>query len=189
MKTVGEITKIKTVILFILKECGGKQDFISLVKKMYFSQQQYLVEYGRPIYQDTFRAKRFGPVPVFTYKALGSVGDSSIKDIDDFRKSFGVTIENGVRYISANEDPDMDMLANAEVATIKDVIIQTSGKSARSLSEKSHDEAWVLASERAKDDPTDDYMSLVSIARAGGAKKSMINYIRQVQTFSSFCKS
>lgn len=71
MKASYEISKIKAMVLYILKESGGTLDFITLFKNMYFSQREFLVKFGRPLFKDSFRAVKLGPVPSFTYAAFG----------------------------------------------------------------------------------------------------------------------
>lgn len=45
----------------------------------------------------------------------------------------------------------------------------------------SHDDAYKAVCERMKDDPQKDVLTLIDIARAGGATDTMVNHIRQVQ--------
>lgn len=192
MKTNYEIDKIKAVVLYILEKSGGTLDYITLFKKMYFAQQLFLVRYGRTIFNDSFRAAKRGPVPSFTYKslssALGNLGDESA-DIRKFDSSFKITeVSKKIKYVSANDTLDMDELAQAEIDVLNEVIKETAGKTSDQLSELSHDEAWKIANERAKNDARDNYISLVNIARAGGATKQMLNYIRQNQMMDDFCR-
>lgn len=192
MKSIDDLDKIKSVILYILQQCGGTQDFVSLVKKMYFAQRKHLALYGRPIFNDMFYARERGPVPSFTYKALFACYNKSgvSEEINHFNASFGVNVVNGERIVSAKESPDMDELAGAEIKTINTVIDETKGFTAEYLSELSHkDQAWKLARKRVSDDPTDGRMSLVSIARAGGANKGIIDYLRESLTFDYWCKA
>jgi uncharacterized phage-associated protein len=191
MKATYDISKIKSLILYILKESGGKLDFITLFKNMYFSQKEYLVQYGKPMFKDSFRAMRRGPVPSFTYKAFRSALDNFVDatdDIKNFDSSFIIEEKDNVRYVTAKNEPDMDQLAGAEVATINKIIDRCKGKTPGQLSDASHDKAWEAASKRAEDDPRDDYMPLVSIARAGGASDQILNHIRQAQAFEAFCR-
>lgn len=191
MKASYDIRKIKALILYILKESGGQLDFISLFKNMYFSQKEYLVQYGKPMFKDSFRAYKNGPVPSFTYAAFRYALDNftnATEDIINFDSSFTIEEINNVRYVSAKEEPDMDQLAGAEVRVLKQIIEECSGKTPYQLSEDSHDDAWDAAIKRAEDDPKDNYISLVSIARAGGAGDQILNHIRQGQAFEEFCR-
>lgn len=192
MKAPFEISKIKAMILYILKESGGTLDFITLFKNMYFSQREFLVKFGRPLFKDSFRAVRLGPVPSFTYTAfccaLNDYADTT-EDIKRFDSSFHLEEKDNVRYVSAIEEPDMDELAVAEKRIIDQILKENKGKNAQELSRISHDDrAWQEANRRAEDDPRDNYMSLVNIARAGGANESILEHIRQSQAFEAFCK-
>lgn len=192
MKASYEISKIKSLILYILKESGGSMDFISLFKNMYFSQQEFLVKYGRPIFKDSFRAQKLGPVPSFTYAAFRRALDGytdATEDMKRFGSSFKIEEKNNVRFVTALDEPDMDELALAEVSVIVRVLKINEGKTPQTLSQASHDNAWKVADTRAQDDPRDNYMSLVSIARAGGANDAILERIRQSQEFEAFCKS
>ena len=192
MKTIDEIDKIKAVVLYILSRCGGTQDFVSLVKKMYFAQRKYLALYGRPIFNDMFYARDRGPVPAFIYKALyiESLKDTAFPEIAKFNESFSVLEREGTRDISSSCLPDMDELAIAEVEILDMVLKDTEGMSAEQLTEMSHkDAAWKIAKERMKDDPMDGRMSLVSIARAGGASKAVLDYLRDSLNFDYWCKA
>ena len=191
MKMRYEINKLKALILYILKESGGTLDFITLFKKMYYVQQRYLVTYGKPAFTDKFKAVKLGPVPSFTYKAFCSLlEDAQVsKEMELFNRAFQVEESNHVRTVSMKEQPDMDELAVAEIKVIEQVLDETKGMSPKDLSNKSHeDKAWKKARRRAEDDPTDNYMSLVNIARAGGANNQVLEHIRLTQSFDSFCK-
>ena len=191
MKMRYEINKLKALILYILKESGGTLDFITLFKKMYYVQQRYLVTYGKPAFSDKFKAVKLGPVPSFTYKAFCSLlEDAQVsKEMELFNRAFQVEESNHVRTVSMKEQPDMDELAVAEIKVIEQVLDETKGMSPKDLSNKSHeDKAWKKARRRAEDDPTDNYMSLVNIARAGGANNQVLEHIRLTQSFDSFCK-
>lgn len=192
MKTIDEIEKIKAVVLYILNRCGGTQDFVSLVKKMYFAQRKYLALYGRPIFNDMFYARDRGPVPAFTYKALyvEALKETAFPEIAEFNESFSVSTKENTRSISSFCLPDMDELAVAEVEVLDMILKETEGMSAEQLTELSHkDDAWKIAKERMKDDPMDGRMSLVSIARAGGASKAVLDYLRDSLNFDYWCKA
>lgn len=191
MKTADEIDKIKAVVLYVLSRCGGTLDFVSLVKKMYFAQRKYLALYGRPIFNDKFQARERGPVPSFTYKAIyvESLKGTSSPEIREFNEPFTVVPKGSTRIVSSTHLPDMDELARAEVEILDAVIKETEGMSAEELTELSHqDEAWKIAKKRADDDPTDGGMSLVSIARAGGASNAMLDYLRESLNFEHWSK-
>ena len=73
MKSVDQIQKIKAVVLYVLEKLGTGVDYIHLFKMMYFAQQNHLVVYGLPLMEDTFKARKHGPVPSVTYKVVRKV--------------------------------------------------------------------------------------------------------------------
>lgn len=190
MKTPIEINKIKAVILYILQESGGTLDLITLFKKMYFSQKLYLARYGRIIFNDSFRAKRRGPVPSFTYhsfKCIFNNIENTSEDVKNFDSSFKLYVTDGIKYVEADDVPNMKEIARMEQKTIQEILSQTKHLTPDELSERSHDSAWESANKRAKNDPTDDYISIVNMAKAGGATHNVINYIHQSQQMEAFC--
>lgn len=190
MKTALEISKIKAVALYILQESGGTLDLITLFKKMYFSQRLYLARYGKTIFNDNFRAKKRGPVPSFTYHSFICAFNNmecATEDVKVFDSSFMLYEKDGVKFVNANDNPEMKKIAVMEQKTIQEVLKRTKDMSPDELSEESHDTAWKTAIRRAKNDSNDDYISVVNMARAEGAPKEVINYIRQRQQLESFC--
>jgi hypothetical protein len=130
-------------------------------------------------------------VPAFTYKAFCCALNGfyeATEEIRRFDSAFILEEVDRVRYVSAKEEPDMDEIAVAEKRTIDMVLKKYEGHTPQQLSEESHDAAWKKAMKRAADDPNDDYMSVVNIARAGGASRGMLAYIRDKQEFEAFCR-
>ena len=80
----------------------------------------------------------------------------------------------------------MKKIAGMEKRVIQEVLEKTKGMSPDELSEESHDTAWQTAIKRAKNDPSDDYISIVNMAKAEGASNEVVNYIRQRQQLESF---
>ena len=68
METTEQFLKIKAVVSYILQQIPEGLDYIHLFKMMYLAQQEHLVIYGTPIFDDSFVARKHGPVPTFTYK-------------------------------------------------------------------------------------------------------------------------
>ena len=182
MKTVDEILKIKATVLYILKNFPDGVDYIKLFKIMYFAQQEHLVKYGKPIFNDSFYALRLGPVPSFSYKHLQKIENGHFdvyEDVKTFMNAFNVN-EN-TQLIFNKEEPDMDELAVADVKSLDNVIKKYGNIDSIELSELSHDEAWKKASKRAVKNPEDNKIFIIDIAKAGGADKNMIEYIREIQ--------
>lgn len=179
MKTKEQINKIEAVVLYILQHFKDGIDYIKLFKIMYFAQREYLATYGLTIAEDTFKARQLGPVPSLTYKVVKMVenGEDS-EDLKHFTSSIYV---NDDKKIYANESPDMDYIAEMEKEELDKIIIKYKDVDSKELSKLSHDSAYTEVCERMKDDPQKDVLTLIDIARAGGASDAMIEYIREVQ--------
>ena len=70
MKTTDQILKIKATVLYILGQMPQGMDYNHLFKILYFAQQKHLVTYGMPLMEDTFCARKHGPVPTSNYNVL-----------------------------------------------------------------------------------------------------------------------
>ena len=169
MKSQEQINKIEAVVLYILQHFKEGLDYIKLFKIMYFAQREYLATYGLTIAEDTFKARQLGTVP--------SNGDESA-DLKGFISSIRVD-ENQNVYATAA--PDMDYIADMEKEELDKTITKYGNVDSKRLSEMSHDDAYKAMCERMKDDPQKDVLTLIDIARAGGATDAMVNHIRQVQ--------
>ncbi len=178
MKTPIQIREIKETILYILQSFKDGVDYIKLFKILYFAQQKHLVKYGKVIVEDTFRARRHGPVPSFLYKALKEAERGQAEgDIKNFLT--GIVVFDQKVY--AKTIPDMDWISIAEKAIIDETIEKYGNMDSQTLSEKSHDSAWEKAMQRMEDDPQKDILTIIDIARAGNASEAMIDYIREKQ--------
>ncbi|MBD8390374.1 Panacea domain-containing protein [Dysgonomonas sp. BGC7] len=177
MKTNNEILKIKASLLFILKSFKEGVDYIKLFKIMYFAQQESLVKYGKPIFNETFCALKHGPVPSFTYKCYQILDgrQPEVADLVNFNKVFKIEDSKVIPL----EEPDTDELSKTDIQFFNNAIENYKDVDSYDLSEISHDSAWKEAYMRSQDDPEKDRISLIEIAKAGGATSDVINYIRE----------
>lgn len=183
MKSQEQINKIQAVVLYILQHFKGGVDYIKLFKIMYFAQREYLSTYGLTLTEDTFKARQFGPVPALTYKVIKMAEDKSYAgDVNTDLKSFvsAICVNDGQK-VSAIAKPDMDYIADMEKEELDNTIAKYKDMNSKELSELSHDNAYLQVCNRMKDDPQQDMLTLIDIARAGGASEAMVDYIRQAQ--------
>lgn len=186
MKTIDQIDKIKAVVLYILEKMGAGVDYIHLFKMMYFAQQNHLVVYGLPLVEDTFKARKHGPVPSVTYKVMRKVEGKPVDmmlGLDDFCDSIDVRMENGHQmiYRKGNAVCDMDELSVSNVKVLDKWIEKLRDVEAFDLSDLSHDAAWEKAKSDAERTGEDIAMTMVDIAAAGGASVAMQEVIRERQ--------
>lgn len=160
-------------LLLILKQLGGTADFHKVFKILYFADQKHLVKFGTPITSEKYIAMQNGPVPSVAYDILKALRGEGLlwSQRDSFSPYFSV--ENGF-LVSAKVEPDLDNLSDSEVLTILESIKENKSKRFSSLTQKSHDDAWSKALR-------DGEMEVLDIAKAGGANKEMIKYIKLSQ--------
>ncbi len=189
MKSKDQIDKIQAVVLYILKKLPEGVDYIHLFKTMYFAQQEHLAVYGRPIMEDTFVARKHGPVPTLTYKVMHCVEGKQIsitKDLDDFIASLSIAVRDGHQIVAAKGSamPDMDEFSVSDLKILDKWIARCKDVESFDLADLSHDKAWLKAKKQAERTGEDTKIPMVDIAQAAGATDAMIQVIRNRQLSS-----
>lgn len=185
MKTKDEIFKIKAVVEYILQQFSDGVDYIHLFKIMYFAQEEHLAIYGSPLINESFVARKHGPVPSFTYKVL-RVAEGKMEDKTGELMSFvsDITLRNveGHQVISVrNNVCDMDELSRSNIRLLDKWINKCKDLKSFDLSELSHDTAWQKAVRQTERTGEDTKISLYDMAAAGGASKDMLKVVKERQ--------
>lgn len=185
MKTKEQIAKIQAVVNYILEKAGC-MDYIHLFKIMYFAQQEHLVTYGLPIMDDSFLARRHGAVPALTYKIIKSAEAQKTvsNDLIGFFNSIKVKSDkNGLKTVGLadNAKCDLDELSVSNIKYLDKWIERCKDIHSFELSDLSHDKAWKRAKRQAEKTGEDTKITLYDMAEAGGAKKGMLEVIRERQ--------
>ena len=187
MKTIEQVKKIESVVLYVLRNFPEGVDYIKLFKIIYFAQKEYLVNYGKVLCPDTFKARTFGPVPALSAKVIKLVeqGEEDIDlypDLKDFYRS--IRIQNQLVYALA--EPDMDYLSKKECEYLDRWYNHCKDKDSKTeLSPESHDEAYTKAYARYQEDPQLAILTHIEIAKAGGATDRMLAYIREKELIAT----
>ncbi|MBR5935414.1 MAG: SocA family protein [Bacteroidaceae bacterium] len=184
MKTTDQILKIKATVLYVLGQMPQGVDYIHLFKILYFAQQKHLVTYGMPLIEDTFCARKHGPVPTLTYKVLkASESGQSFeqKEMQEYLSAVKVELIDGHQMVMAIQKADMDELSKSDVLVLDECINRLSNIDAFDLSDLSHDKAWLKAKRTADRTGEDAKIPMYDIADAGGATKEMLSVIRERQ--------
>lgn len=181
--TRDEILKLKAATLYVLKQSGGELDFIHLFKILYFAEREHYATYGKHLIKDTFCALERGPVPSFLYDAVKvAIGVNSCPSQSPLRIIASALSPAGGEccyyIIQAKEEPDMDELSRASIASLDKSIAENLSKDSKQLSIDSHDEAWSEAWTTKHNSP----MKSLSIAKAGGANEGFIAYLKEQET-------
>ena len=83
MKTLEQVKKIESVVLYVLRNFPEGIDYIKLFKIIYFAQREYLANYGKVLCPDTFKARTYGPVPALSDKVIKLV-ELNAEDIESY---------------------------------------------------------------------------------------------------------
>ena len=185
MKSKDQISKIQTVVAYILKKVPQGLDYIHLFKIMYFAQQEHLVVWGAPIMDDSFVARRHGAVPTLTYKVIKSVecGRELSDDLKDFCNTISLTTDEHHQLIKLAEsaDCDMDELSESNTEILDKWIKNCMDINSYKLSDLSHDKAWKQAKRQTEQTGEDTKITLYAMAKAGGAPDGMLEVIKERQ--------
>ena len=184
MKSLDQILKIKATVLYILNQVPEGLDYIHLFKILYFAQQKHLVAYGMPLMEDTFCAKKLGPVPTLTYKVLRGVESGAKFEssyLNDFASSINVDLQNKHQIVTSVVSCDLDELSKSDIKVLNASISEYKEVASYALSDISHDKAWQKAKETAERTGEDTKIPMYDIAEAGGATKGMLSVIRERQ--------
>lgn len=182
MKNIDDILKLRAVVLYIISHFPEGIDYIKLFKILYFAQQDHLVKYGCVLFPDNFRAETYGPVCGFIRKGLKKLetGDTLDNGFEVFGEGIVVINPYPDQQIISKEAPDMDELSVSNLKCLDFQIERFRDMPSPQISKLSHeDKAWIDAFERAKQDPQQSGMTIMEIARAGGANNGVLQYIKE----------
>lgn len=159
-------------LLYILNKLGGRADFHKVFKILYFAEREHLSIYGISITDNEYIAMNNGPVPSLAYDILKSLRGSGLllKYQDSFSPYFILT---GRYIVESKKEADLDEFSESELNCLDRSIEIYGSKSFTQLTKESHDYAWKSANR-------DCEMSLLKIAKSGGADKNMISYIKEI---------
>ena len=184
MKTTDQILKIKATVLYVLGQMSQGVDYIHLFKILYFAQQKHLVTYGMPLMEDTFCARKHGPVLTLTYKILKASESGQTfeqKEMQEYLSAVKVELRDGHQMVMAIQKADMGELSKSDVLVLDECINRLRNIDAFDLSDLSHDKAWLKAKRTADRTGEDAKIPMYDIADAGGATKEMLRVIRERQ--------
>lgn len=186
MKTLEQVKKIESVVLYVLRYFPEGVDYIKLFKIIYFAQKEYLATFGKVLCPDTFKARTYGPVPALSDKVIKLVELKDNADAYPDLREFCSSICVQDQLVFALAEPDMDYLSRKECACLDKWYNYCKNKdSKKDLSPESHDEAYEKAYERYIQDPQLGTITNIEIALAGGASERMVNYIREKELLAT----
>jgi transcriptional regulator with XRE-family HTH domain len=140
------IDKFKEVLLYVLNKVGAKPNIGEgvLYKLLYFIDFDYYEKYEEQLIGATYIKNRYGPTPVEFTKIVSQMEG---KDLVKVEKKFFDYLQK--KYLPLRE-PDLSKLNARELATIDDILKKLSDKTAKDISEYSHNDVPWLTTEDGK---------------------------------------
>lgn len=136
--------KFKELVVYVSRQCEDDPTFgaIKLNKVLYYADFAAFRSLHRPITGASYRRLREGPAPrefLDVRRELIDSGDASVEYRDYF------TGRQHRLVISEAREPDLQRFSNDEIALVDSIIRFFHGKTAREVSDFSHQEpGWVL---------------------------------------------
>jgi transcriptional regulator with XRE-family HTH domain len=131
------LKKFKEVLLYVLEKVGAKPNIgeTAIYKLLYFIDFDYYEKFEEQLVGATYIKNRYGPTPV----EFAKIVDDMKKKKEIERVSSKYFQYEQKKYLPLR-DPDLSVLSAREVAHIDDVLARLSDKSAKELSDYSHED-------------------------------------------------
>lgn len=137
-----DLAKLQDVVHYIVSRCSPEQlGDVTLHKVLYFADMLHFVDKGVPLTGVDYLKQQFGPTARNLSWAIEKMVENGRIRVDR-RLFYGFEKKD---YI-AIEKPEPNRLGNDEQALLNDVIEFVVGRTAKEISELSHDVAWQAAS-------------------------------------------
>src|ERR1035441_5191254 len=108
-------SKARAALHWMLKQ-APVLDLHTVLKACYFADKDHLNKHGRPIFGATYRAMKFGPVPLEIYEmAKGEaywLAELSAERYPWDLKAYRLTL-------ASNDDPDLDVLSQSDIESLE----------------------------------------------------------------------
>ena len=134
MREYFNFNKTLQATALLLKKAGGALSRIALLKLLYLSDRQFLLEYGCTITGDVMYAMKYGPVLDITYNLLKGKDSQSVL----WRKYIQTQTESKEKTAFLILDRGTGDLSKAELDTIEDVFNQYGAQPRFDLVEFTH---------------------------------------------------
>jgi uncharacterized phage-associated protein len=155
-------------VLYILNKAGKPLDTHKISKILYFADREHLAKYGTTISGDTYMKMQYGPVPSTVYDIIKTIQGRKGIISTDLVSPF-LAVVDGSKIIAVSNF-DADEFSQTEMECLDESVKSYLTKSFDFLTNHSHDEAWMDATYT---------MDELKIAKAGGADRKMLNYIKE----------
>ncbi|MEQ9142955.1 MAG: Panacea domain-containing protein [Parvibaculaceae bacterium] len=143
-------------------------DLHTLLKACYFADVEHLNRHGRPVFGATYKAMKFGPVPLEIYEmAKGEAIWLAEVSADKYPWRL-----NGYRLsVEDNNAPDIDQLSESDVECLQSGFDRSRGMTFNSRTEATHGPDWQAANL--------GIMSYEDMIEETENKRELVEYLRE----------
>lgn len=147
-------------------------DLHTMLKSCYFADRQHLNQYGRPIFGATYRAMKFGPVPIEIYEM--AKGEALwLAELDAERYPWRI---DGFRlYRTENTDPDLGALSETDVDALKKCFDRSRAMTFSARTAATHGPDWQAANL--------GFMRYEDMIDESPEKEKIVEYLREAAPF------
>lgn len=157
-----EEEKALAAVLFVIDKMNGCISKHTLSKILYYADEKHLSHYGRSIFGEEYIAMEFGPVPSGVYDGIKCNPNLPL---------FKGQLEVSRYYVKSRIKPNLDFLSETDIECLQESISENGCLSFDALVEKSHSFAYNNAIR--------SHISIIDMAKEGGASDEMIEYIKE----------
>jgi len=133
--------KGRSALLWMLRECSGA-DLHTILKTCYFADKAHLNKYGRPIFGATYRAMRFGPVPVEIYE-MAKGEPYWLAELDT--NHYPWRLEGFRLFLEGNSEPDLDLFSESDMEELRDAFDKSQSMTFDERTSATHGPDWQAA--------------------------------------------
>jgi len=158
--------KARAALLWMVEQ-QPDVDLHTALKACYFADKQHINEYLRPIFGATYRAMRFGPVPLEIYEM--AKGDAIwLAELD--ADSYPWKIQGYRLCRRGNEAPELDLLSESDMEALRAGFDRSRSMTFNERTAATHGNDWQAANL--------DLMAYEDMLEDGPDKAEKVEYIR-----------
>lgn len=135
-------SKAKAAIQWMLGQHDRPLDLHTLLKACYFADRSHLNQHSRPVFGATYRAMKFGPVPLEIYEmAKGEALWLAELELN----AYPWTLEGYCLRLKGNEQPDVACLSETDLEAIAKGFEKSKGMTFNERTAVTHGADWQAA--------------------------------------------
>jgi Protein of unknown function (DUF4065) len=147
-------------------------DLHTVLKACYFADKRHLNDFGRPVFGATYRAMRFGPVPLEIYEMLKG---EAIWLSEIHADRYPWRLDGYHLQLTENLDPDLSFLSDSDVEAVQYGFDQSCGMDFTERTAATHSSDWQAAEL--------GIMRYEDMIQDGPEKNNLIGYLEENARF------